>query len=152
MFVVVRDVLSSLKTQDTTSNKNLSRVRDDADETGTQTELIVSRNAVTQTDSVIIKSRSKSIQCKLFLEKHKSSQTVHYYEDVTTMTEQTFTDGNLIKFFMVVATIRCVLKLCWSLRFLDFQTASGRRESSIAKISSVDEAKFLDPPLILPFK
>ena len=61
-------VLSSLKTQDTTSNKNLSRVRDDIDETGIQTELIVSRNAVTQTDPVIIKSCSKSIQCKLLPE------------------------------------------------------------------------------------
>ena len=103
-------------------------------------------------DPVIIESRSKTIEWKLFRGKHKSSQTVHYYKDVTTMTEQTFADGNFIKFFMVVATIRCVLKLCWSLRFLDFQTASGRRESSISKISSVDEAKFLDPPLILPFK
>ena len=89
-------VLSSLKTQDTTSNKNLSRVRDDIDETGIQTELIVSRNAVTQTDPVIIKSRSKSIQCKLFRGKHKSSQTVHYYKYVTTKTEQTFADGNFI--------------------------------------------------------
>ena len=61
-------LVSSLKTQDTTSSKNLSRVRDDADETGTQTELIVSRNAVTQTDLVIIKSRSKSIQSKLLPE------------------------------------------------------------------------------------
>ena len=61
-------VLSSLKTQDTNSNKNLSRVRDDVDEIGTQTELIVSRNAVTQTDPIIIKSRSKSIRCKLLLE------------------------------------------------------------------------------------
>ena len=58
-------VPSSLKTQDTTSNKNLSRVRDDVDEIGTLTELIVSRNAVTQTDPVIIESRFKSMQCKL---------------------------------------------------------------------------------------
>ena len=61
-------VLSSLKTQDTTSSKNLSRVRDDVDKTGTQTELIVGRNAVTQTDLVIIKSGSKSIQRKLLSE------------------------------------------------------------------------------------
>ena len=61
-------VLSSLKTQGTTSNKNLSKFRDDEDETGTQTELFVSRNAVTQTDPIIIKSRSKSIQCKLLRE------------------------------------------------------------------------------------
>ena len=75
-------VLSSLKTQDTTSNEHLSRdgvheinrVRDDVEEIGTQTELIVSKNDVTQTDAVIIKSRSKSIQCKLFRWKHKSSQ------------------------------------------------------------------------------
>ena len=58
-------VLTSLKTQDTTSNKNLSRVRDDVDEIGTQAELIVNRNSVTQTDPVIIKSRSKNIQCRL---------------------------------------------------------------------------------------
>ena len=89
-------VLSSLKSQDTISNKHLSRVRDDVDEIGTQTELIVSRNAVTQTDPVIIRSRSKSIQCKLFRGKQKSSQTMHYYKDVTTMTEQTFTDGNFM--------------------------------------------------------
>ena len=89
-------VLSSLKTQDKTSNKHLSRVRDDVDEIGTQTELIVSRNAVTQTDPMIIKSRSKSIQCKIFRGKHKSSQTVHYYKDVTTMTEQTFAAGSFI--------------------------------------------------------
>ena len=80
-------VLSSLKTQDTTSNKNLSRVNDDVYETGTQTELIVSRNAVTQTDPVIIKSRSKSIQRKLYRGKHKSSQTLRSYKDATTMTE-----------------------------------------------------------------
>ena len=92
-------VLSSLKTQDTTNNKHLSRNRDDVDEIGTQTELIVTKNAVTQTDPVIIRSRSKSIQCKLFQGKHKSSQTVHYYKDVTTMTEQTFADGNFIYFF-----------------------------------------------------
>ena len=47
-------VVSSLKTQDTISNKHLSRVRDDVDKVGTQTELIVSRNIVTQTDPVII--------------------------------------------------------------------------------------------------
>ena len=41
-------VLSSLKTQDTISNKHLSRVRDDVDEIGTQTELILSGNAATQ--------------------------------------------------------------------------------------------------------
>ena len=104
-------VLSSLKTQDTTNNKHLSRNRDGVDEIGTQTELIVSKNAVTQTDPVIIRSRSKSIQCKLFQGKHKSSQTVHYYKDVTTMTEQTFADGNFIYFFMVVATMRFFLKL-----------------------------------------
>ena len=48
-------VLSSLKTQDTTSNEHLSRdgvheinrVRDDVDEIGTQTEFIVSKNDVT---------------------------------------------------------------------------------------------------------
>ena len=57
-------VLPSLKTQDTTSNKNVNRVTDDVDEIRTQTELIVSRNAVTQTDPVIIKLCSKSIQCK----------------------------------------------------------------------------------------
>ena len=85
-----------LKTQDTTSNKNLTRVRDDVDKIGTQMELIISRNAVTQTDPEIIKSLSKSIQCKLFWGKHKSSQTVHYYKDVTAMTEQTFGDGNFI--------------------------------------------------------
>ena len=111
-------VLSSLKTQDATSNKNLSRVSDDLDEIGTQTELIVSMNAVAQTDLVIIKSRSKSIQCKLLRRKHKSSQTVHYCKDVTTVTEQNFADGNFIKFFMVVVLIRCVLKLYWSLRSL----------------------------------
>ena len=61
-------VLSFLKTQDTISNKNVGRVRGDVDEIGTQTELIVSRNAVTQTDSVIIKPCSKSIQCKLLPE------------------------------------------------------------------------------------
>ena len=60
------------------------------------TELILRGNAATQTDPVIIRSRSKSIQCKLFREKHKSSQTVHYYKDVTAMTEQTFADGNFI--------------------------------------------------------
>ena len=53
-------VLSFLKTQDTISNKHLSRVRDDVDEVGTQMELIVGRNAVTQTDPVIIRSRSKA--------------------------------------------------------------------------------------------
>ena len=78
------------------SYKNLSRVRDDVDEIGTQMELTISRNAVTQTDPVIIKSCSKSIQCKLFWGKHKSLQTVHYYKDVTTMTEQTFADCNFI--------------------------------------------------------
>ena len=57
-------VLPSLKTQDTTSNKNVNRVTDDVDEIRTQMELIVSRNAVTQTDPVIIKLCSKSIQCK----------------------------------------------------------------------------------------
>ena len=92
-------VLSSLKTQDTTSNKHLSRIRNDVDEIGTQMELIVSRNAATQTDPVIIKSRSKSIQCKIFRGKNKASQTVHYYKDVTTMTEQTFADGSFIEFF-----------------------------------------------------
>ena len=70
--------------------------RDDVDEIETQTELIVNRNAVIQTDPVIIKSHSKSIQCKLFWGKHKSSQRVPYYKDVTTMTEQTFADGNFI--------------------------------------------------------
>ena len=48
-------VLSSLKTQDTTSNEHLSRdgvpeinrVRDDVDEIETQTELIDSKNDVT---------------------------------------------------------------------------------------------------------
>ena len=84
-------MLSSLKTPNTTSNEDLRRVRDVVDEIGTQTELIVSRNAVTQTDPVIIKSRSKSIQCKLFRGKQKSSQTKQYYQDVTTMSEQTFT-------------------------------------------------------------
>ena len=47
-------------------------------------------------DPVIIESRSKTIECKLFRGKHKSSQTVHYYKDVTTMTEQTFADSNFI--------------------------------------------------------
>ena len=61
-------VLSPLKTQDTTSNKNLNRVRDDVDEIGTRTELIASRNAVTQTDLVLIKPSSNSIQCKLLPE------------------------------------------------------------------------------------
>ena len=46
-------VLSSLKTQDKTSNNHLSKVRDDADEIGTQTEFIVIRNYVTQMDPVI---------------------------------------------------------------------------------------------------
>ena len=117
-------VLSSLKTQDTTNNKHLSRNRDDVDEIGTRTELIVSRIAVTQTDPVIIRSRSKSIQCKLFRGKHKSLQTVHYCKDVTILTEQTFADGNFIKFFMVVAIMRSFLKLYPSLRFLHFQTQS----------------------------
>ena len=36
-FCSLQVVLTSLKTQDTTSNKNLSRVRDDVDEIGTQT-------------------------------------------------------------------------------------------------------------------
>ena len=117
-------VLSSLKTKDTISNKHLSRVRDDVDEIGIQTKLIVSRNAVTQTDPVIIRSRSKSIQCKLFQGKHKSSQTMHYYKDVTAMTEQTFADGNFMQFFMPVVTMRCFSKLYWSLRFLNFQTQS----------------------------
>ena len=89
-------VLSSQRTQDTISNKHLSRVRDDVDEIGTQTELIASKSAVTQTDAVIIRSRSKSLQCKLFPGKHKSSQTMHYYKKVTIMTEQTFADGNFI--------------------------------------------------------
>ena len=60
------------------------------------TELILSGNAATQTDPVIIRSRSKSIQCKLFQGKHKSSQTMHYYKDITTITEQTFADGNFM--------------------------------------------------------
>ena len=60
------------------------------------TELILSGNAATQTDPVIIRSRSKSIQCKLFQRKHKSSQTMHYYKDVTKMTEKTFADGKFI--------------------------------------------------------
>ena len=89
-------VLSSLKTQGTTSNEDLSRVRDDLDEIVTQAESIVSRNVVTQTDPGIIESRSKSMERKLFRGKHKSSQTAHYYKDVTTMTEQTFADGNFI--------------------------------------------------------
>ena len=91
-------VVSSLKTQDTIGNKHLSRVRDDVDEVGTQAEFIVSRNIVTQTDPVItvIRSRSKSIQCKLFRRKKKSSQTMHYYKDITTMTEQTLADGNFM--------------------------------------------------------
>ena len=45
---------------------------------------------------MIIGSRSQSIQRKLFRGKHKSSQTMHYYKDVTTMTEQTFADGDFM--------------------------------------------------------
>ena len=39
------------------------------------------------------------------------SGEAHYCKDVTTMTEQTFTDSNFIYFFMVVATMRFFLKL-----------------------------------------
>ena len=53
-------VLSSLKTQYITSNKYLSRVRDDVDDIGTQTELIKV--------GMLTKSRSKSLKYKLLPE------------------------------------------------------------------------------------
>ena len=89
--------------QDTTSNNHLSKVRDDTDEIGTQTEFIVIRNSATQMDPVIKSYSYKSTQCKLLQGKHKSSETVHYYKDVTTMTEQTL----LSNFYKAVAKIRC---------------------------------------------
>ena len=82
-------------------------------------------------DPVIIRSRSKSIQCKLFWRKHKSSQTMYYYKDVTTMTEQTFYDGNFMYFFMAVAAMCCFPKLHWPLRFLHFQTQSLLRRMTL---------------------
>ena len=108
--------------QDTTNNKHVMTC-----EIGTQTKLIVSRNAVTQTDPVIIRSRSKSRQCKLFRGKHKSSQTVHYCKDVTTMTEQTFTDGNFIYFFYGSGYNAFLFKIILISRFPPFPDAVARR-------------------------
>ena len=53
-------VLSSLKTQYTTSNKYLSRVRDDVDDIGTQTELVKV--------GMLTKLRSTSLKNKLLPE------------------------------------------------------------------------------------
>ena len=58
--------------------------------------------------------------------------------------------------FPDAVTRRCSIKTLF-LKFYQFSwlwqsLASWCRESSIAKISSLDEAKFPDPPLILPFK